>query len=352
MLNSKSKQSKKLFKHASLVDLQTGDVRNVDIVVDGQKIAEIVDEKMGFDGEVFDVGGNFLLPAFANAYSDCVGAIEKHYGLELVGKTSEKLYGFWRSKNLLSGIAFLRDRNVETNSIFLENLQDLSEKQLDEISIQAHKKNIPLFINVGRTLEELGSIDKIHHKPVSQVLEDFGLLEDNPTIVGANCLEKDELQLLKNYDCKIITTPFDDARLGRRPLNMIMLKNLGFEVEIGSGESTEIDFFAYVRQILMNNYGLFENNKILCEQEVLQMAVGGNLRLEVGMQANFMVVEKSPTFYDDIFKTLVWEKGKRDVLLCVGQGEILCDRGKINQKSIDEEKIMLKNITRRTKNDN
>lgn len=383
-------RKKQLFKSASLVDLETGELKSCDIVVENKKIVEITEDSIeDFDGEVVDLDENFVLPSFVNAFSDCEEALENTYGLELVpleelakqNNTFAQLYpnnynlekpfdflsGLFDMKSALAGALQVNETKMwplfKLKRLYLKNLQDFSESELEEISLKAHKEKIRLFIEIGRSLEELGTIDKLYHKPVSEVLEDFGLLEDKPTIVGANCLEKDELELLKNYDCRFITTPYADAKMGRRPLNLAMFKNLDLTMGIGSGSAFEVDFFGYMRQLLTNTWSMFEDKSVLSEKDVFKMATtdgsvaaGMKLqKLQVGDYADFIVVKREVTLYDDVFKTLVWEKSKKDVLMCVMQGKIVQKNGAFQGKrpiDFDEEKKILRKITRRIKNDN
>ena len=391
----------KLFKNGILINLETGRLSRADFLVDNKKIATIepwgeIENSGRFNKnncEIIDLEGNFVMKPFVNAFCDSSSAVEKSYGLEIknmeavlsacaeIGEekiTEEDLKVFFASlittKSTLSGVAFENDMwtlrhgrlknyvEEKFNFKYVEKIDELSESELDEICLRANKNKARLIIKVGQRLEELGSIDKTYKKPVSQVLEDFGLLDNKPIIVGGNCLEKDDLELLRNYDCSFVITPYDDAKNGRRPTNLITLKSFGFDVGIGSGEAAEIDYFAYMRQMLMNMRAMFEDKEILTEQEVLQMAtnsisalslgeVGG---LQIGDKAAFIVIKNEETLYEDIFKTLVWEKSKKDVIMTVAGGEILQKNGEILMKnwlSCDKIKNRIKHITRR-KSDN
>ncbi len=338
-------KTKTLFRQARLIDLETGNFTSCDILVAGNKIEQISNHIEESDCEIVDLKGNYVLPSFYNAYSDGLQSISLVYQKELEKQNQKDyIFNYFYIKNLLSGVGKTCDVSLferDLNYKILEHIEDLSEQELEEISILAHKNKTKLYIKVGQTLEELGTIDKLYGKPVSQVLEDFGLLEDAPTIIGGNCLEKYELELLKNYDCKFVLTPFEDGKEGRRPTNLNALRNLDFEVSIGSGLATEIDFFAYIRQLLMNTRSMFEDKEILTEQEVLKIATNQKTSLEVGEGADFMVLASDESLYDDIFKTFVWEKSKKDVIMTVVGGKIAQHNGKINinEKFVDVDSI-------------
>lgn len=387
----------KLFKNGVLVDLDKGTAIMADILVENKKIVAIepwgsIEKNYQLNEnncQKIDLKGDFVVKPFVNTFCNSSKAVENSYGLELknVDKllsacethegeekiVEEDLKVFFSSlistKSTLSGACFDNNvwalthrkiKNITDNKLYLEyveNIDKLSETELDEICLRVNQNKGRLIIKVGQTLDELGAIDKMYKKPVSQVLEDFGLLDRKPIIVGGNCLEKDELELLRNYDCSFVVTPYDDARNGRRPTNLITLKSFGFDVGIGSGESAEIDFFAYMRQILMNMRAMFEDKNIISEQEVLLMATNSNPSIclgevgdiKVGETASFMVVRSEPTLYNDIFKILVWEKSKKDVVMTVINGEILQKNGEILMKnwlSCDTIKNRIKLITK------
>lgn len=354
-----------LFKNCNIINLEDSTVTLSDILVENGHIKAVEEVgRMFLDKEnEVDIQGNFVMQPFYNAYCNSKSAVEENYGLEFISDTNLDAI-LLQSKNVLSGVAFLNDiSNKTSENCYLEKIDLLTDKDLDDVCMNVSQKKQKLFIKVGQTLDELGSIDKNFNKSVSRVLEDFGLLDKNPIIIGGNCLEKDELQLLSEFDCKFVITPFEDGKNGRRPTNLITLKTLGFEVGIGSGNSTEIDFFAYMRQILMNMRGMFEECDVLTEQEVLQMATVNGAKIlskevcsfKVGQPADFVVIKKEDSLYDDIFKTLVWEKSKKDVLMTIVDGKICQKNGEILMKNVgsyDKIRQDIKLTTRRKqKND-
>ena len=374
-------KKQKLFKNANKVDLNSGAVEFVDILVEDKKILKIelagkIDSSFA---DIIDLKGDYVLSPFVNAFCDSKKAMEQSYGLKInnfkvdffnanMPEENKKiipegmpldvmLFGLMQIKNILAGTVadgFL-DMNVSNIKVpgrkgaFLcvENIDKFSETELDLIVEDACKNDKKLYLKVGQNLDELGAVDKIYHKPLSQVLEEFGFLDRKPYIVGGNCLEKDELQLLKDYDCKFIICPSEDGKFGRRFTNLKTLQNLEFEVAFGSGYSFEIDFFAYMRQALMNMRSMFEDKDVLSEQDVLKMATKSS-SIKEGDDASFIVINKEVSLYDDIFKILVWEKSKKDVVMTVGHGEILQKNGEILMKNIikyDIMKLLIKEMT-------
>lgn len=342
----------KIFKNANIVNIENGEIRNLDILVENGKICEF--DHIEKNCEQVDLKGAYVLPNFVNVFCHSLKAFEKTYGRFANKKLSESAIQLMLVKNLLAG-AICNDLVHESNGFMLENVAEKSEKELSDLSESVAQSKKHLFTRVGQTLDELGTIDKIYKKPLSQVLEEFGFLDRKSVVVGGNCFEKDELELLSQYDCDFCLTVSEDGKFGRRPTNLLQLDDR-FCVGIGSGYSFEIDFFAYMRQILMTQRGLFEDKNVISEQQLLQMATyngariltGEKNQLEVGSFANFMVIKKEISLYNDIFKTLVWEKSKKDVAMTVINGEIVQKNGQILMKNLPSyDKILTKIIENR-----
>lgn len=332
-----------IFKNAQLFDIETGWLDYADILTDDDKIAKV--GKVGSlsaNCEVVDLHGDIVMPNFVNAFCSSKRAFEMDYGEfdQSDVKLCKDIENLMTIKNLLAG-AICNDVSANEKEYLLENVDHLEENELSFISEKVAKDKLRLFVKAGQDLDELGMVDKLYKKPMVQVLEDFGFLDRKPIFVGGNCLEKDDLELLSNYDCDFCLTVGEDGKNGRRPTNLLSLKSFDFNVGLGSGYSFEIDFFAFMRQILMSQRGLFEGKNCISEKEVLSMACNAGAKMlfgeenpiKEGKKANFMVIKNAKSLYDDIFKTLVWEKSKRDVVMTVLNGKILQKNGQILMKN-------------------
>lgn len=326
----------KLFKNANLVNLENGTSQLVDILVDDNGRIKKIDKGIVADAQLFDLQSNYVIPPFVNSFCDSSKALENSYGIEVKSAEEKTLaQQLLCVKNLTAGAIILNDREC------LRNIDEKEEKELDEICEKAAKQKEKVFAKVGLTLEELGAIDKHYGKMLSEVLEDFGFLDRGLVLVGGNCLEKDELRLLKNYDTQVVLTPNEDGRLGRRPTNLNALRNLDFDVALGSGDFAEIDFFAFMRQMILTQRGLFEDQKIMDEKMAFKIACNGNVvgvknNIEINNFANFAVISKENSLQEDALKDLVWCKSKKDVLMTIYRGEFLQKSGEIFMQNLPQ----------------
>ncbi len=341
----------KLFKNAKLVVLENETVLDVDILVENGKIKSF-DKVKNFVGETIDLQGKFVMPSFVNGFYDSESAVISNYfsGQNCFsGKDIKKdACNLMLTKNLLAGAVFLNDI-TKTGVPVIQNIEEKDESELSALSNKIAQDKKTAFLKFGQDLLSLGTIDKEFGKSACSVLEDFGFLDRESIVVGGNCLEKDELEILSNYGCKFVILPNEDARVGRRATNVLSLLAKGFDICLGSGNSAEIDFFAFMRQVLSSTRTLFEDENCLTEKDVLSFATNGFVfgidnRLKVGGRATFIVVDKTQSLYDEPFKTLVWECSKRDVCLCVKDGEVLQKNGEILMKNLPDYDTIIRNL--------
>ena len=325
---------KKLFKNASILNVQTGDVKKADILVDGKIFSKIETNICDAEAEVFDLENNFVLPPFTNLFCDGKMALEKNFSKDVDENLANALMFI---KNVFAGAVFV-NTPLNENNVFVANLTEKSEKELDEISSLCKQKRG--YICAGQTLDEMGHFDKLYSKSLSQVLEDFGLLDHESVIVGGNCFDKDDFEIFSEYNCDFCLLPNEDARVGRRPTNIIQLFQKDIKVGLGSGTSAEVDFFSFMRQILSSMRVIFEDQNILNELDAIKIATSNSTKIfghserfseiEVGEIANFIVVKSNKTLYEDASKSIVYEKTKRDVLMTVSNGMIFQKNGMLS----------------------
>mgnify|MGYP002800862244 FL=1 len=306
-----------IFKNCNLLNLKLGKTNLVDIQVEGDKI-----EKIGkIKGDGIDLEGKIVMPGFANCYHNYERASINSYGKMIDEKDLH-------AKNICSGVCF--DYYDTKNITFLEDIDKLSEKMFENVCFNLKDK---VFIKFGQNLNEMGNINAIYKQLPSEVLEDFGILDKNAVIVGGNCFEKDELELLGVYNTSFVLLPNDDARSGRRFLNINILNRLNISYGLGSGEYAEVDFFAFMRELLSFNSFVMENSSLMSEQQALLHAtligakiLGFDGEIKKGNYANFVVLS-GKTNYDDIFKSIVYGMSKQNVYMTVKNGKILQQNG-------------------------
>ena len=66
--------------------------------------------------------------------------------------------------------------------------------------------------------------------------------------------------------------------------------------------------------------------------------------LQIGKNATFIVVDARESLYKNVVETLIWERSKKDVLMCVRDGEVLQKNGKIFMKNVPDYDTIIVNL--------
>ena len=325
---------KTLFKNGNLISFDNEKARNVDILVNNgiiEKIGNLSAEKVD---KIVDLKDNIITPAFANCFYRSLNAVKNSYFDEnraFSRQEREIIKKYMKEKNILSGALYFYDFSFQTPFSLIDKLSEKEENELEEFSLNLKNKT---FIKVGQTLEEMGEINAKSRKMPSEFLEDFGFLDKKAVIVGGNLFEKDELEIFSSYDTSFILLPNDDARSGRRFANINSLEKFEIPFGIGSGDYAEIDFFSFMRQLLSFNSFVMENSTLLSPKQVFEIAttkgaeiLGFDAKVKEGNFANFIVLNRQNILNDDIFKGIVFELSKQDVVMTVKEGKILQENG-------------------------
>lgn len=306
-----------LIKNANILSFSKEKFEKKDVLIDESEIVKISNDIDAFCDRTIDVNGNILMPAFANLYFNAERAVKNSY-------INVDVYEF-RKNSALAGVCF--EKEITS---YLENVASFSEKQLDEICLNLQG---PVYVKIGQNLEEMGEINALSKKMPSEYLEDFGILDKKTFIVGGNCFEKDEIELFSNYDVSFILLPNDDARSGRRFVNINTLKKFEIPFGLGSGEFAEINFFEMMRQILSYNSFVMENTSLMTAKEILEIAtlkgaemLGENGEVKEKNKANFLIVKRDER-YQNPFDEIVFGKNNSDILFTIKNGKILQENG-------------------------
>lgn len=126
-------------------------------------------------------------------------------------------------------------------ALLVENIDEKTESELDAYSLAAAEKGIPVMVQFGDSLEQMGRLDSMYGMSPARVLEHFGFLDRNCFLCGCNYLDKDDAMFLTNYQPTCVLTPHADMLLGKGNVNLELLLHAGLPIAFGSGEYPIID---------------------------------------------------------------------------------------------------------------
>lgn len=157
--------------------------------------------------------------------------------------------------------------------VLLDDILSLSEKQLGDIALYCGKHKLPVLINYGRSLYEMGTIDKTFNLSPARFLEEMGFLDRKCALLGANHLDKDDLEILSQYEAKIVLTPQEDGLLGRSAVNLAPMLAKSIELGFASGAFPYVNMLAEVNLAAFNTSSAM-NDSTLAQRAALAKCVG------------------------------------------------------------------------------
>lgn len=152
---------------------------------------------------------------------------------------------------------------------FLIDLVNMSEKEIEQISLSAYPVVIPIFDN----LFETGQVSAKYGCSPASFIENMGLLDRDCTLVGGMYADKDDLEILGAYSPKMVICPRGYARKGAIMPNILLMQKYGLRLELGSlGE--KVDFEKEIEFLYLSTLSMLENAEAASEDQIKKIALG------------------------------------------------------------------------------
>lgn len=177
-----------------------------------------------------------------------------------------------KQKEDLTTNDFVGDRVI----LYIEDLLDYKEGALSDIADFLGRTDMPVIINLGRTLEEVGKLVNRYGKSPVEVLEDFGYLDRECYVYGLNFIDKDDQKLLSSYNANIIFSPRSDGEVGRGAINLYNFIYNRLKFVFSSGKCYNIDMLAEGKLARINTNNLMYEKGLIKDEELLEALVTQN----------------------------------------------------------------------------
>ncbi len=177
-----------------------------------------------------------------------------------------------KQKEDLTTNDFVGDRVI----LYIEDLLDYKEGALSDIADFLGRTDLPVIINLGRTLEEVGKLVNRYGKSPVEVLEDFGYLDRECYVYGLNFIDKDDQKLLASYNANIIFSPRSDGEEGRGAINLYNFIYNRLKFVFSSGKCYNIDMLAEGKLARINTNNLMYEKGLIKDEELLEALVTQN----------------------------------------------------------------------------
>ena len=161
-----------------------------------------------------------------------------------------------------------------TFTVTPHSLYTCGKNYLIECKKVADKYNLPIHIHLSENRDEVKTIyDKYHMLPV-EVLKDLGYLDNKLILAHATFLKDSELELLKNKDVSICHNPISNLNLGCGIADISKYKeyvNICLGTD-GSGSGNNLNMFYHMSIVDYLQKGIYEDPTIMSSYDVLKMA--------------------------------------------------------------------------------
>lgn len=411
---------KVLFKNAKILNLELEQgYQNGDVLVEDDTITFIGKNYVGNADKTIDVNGNLLSPGFINCHAHSAMTVLRgikddvsleewlfdnifpreeqltsediYYGTLLAiceylraGITCIQDYYFHEESILKAlnesgfrariALGFLGDRSTEIEYlnkqydeikkcpliepvVTAHSIYVTSEENLTKLITFAKKNNLPLAIHLSETLKEVGDCTvKNNNLTPPQYLEKLGFFDIKSCCFHCVHMDKDDLQILKDYEVDVVTCPSSNIKLASGIAPVYAMKNKGLNIAIGTdGAVSNNNFDMFKEMFLVSNLTKVNLYKpdVLSATEVLKMATINGAKtlgfnnigeIKVGNKADLILIDtKKPHMQPErnLISHLVYSAKSSDIYLTMINGKILYENGKVNI-GISEEEIIKK----------
>lgn len=398
---------KTLFKNVKVFDDDFAFTRDVDVLIDGDTICKIAPNILDECQKVIEGNGNLLMPGFVNAHAHNPMCLLRNrfddfplqeWLFDNILPTEAKMTEedvYWGemlsiAEGLRGGITcfeecyFFQDKIIEavkkanvrariglgkeiggknifrsiekwhnlckdsplvTNMLFAHSVYTYSVEELEEMAGMSHKLNLPLSVHASETLTEVGECDASYGKSPIGLLESVGFF-DKPCLIyhGVHC-DKDDMQILKQYDVSVATCPSSNVKLASGIAPIYSYLDKGINVCIGTDGAASnncLDMFKEMYLTSCLSKVSMSKADIVGARDVLKMATINGAKalglnkvgmLKQGWQADLILVDLHSLHFqpqNDIAAALVYCGNASDVLLSMVAGKVLYHNGKFD----------------------
>ena len=222
--------------------------------------------------------------------------------------------------------------------LYAHSLYSCDESQFLELNKYALKSGLIKSTHVSETLLEVGSIFTKHNLTPIGLLESYGFF-DTPCVL-AHCVhcDKDDIEIMKNYDITVATNPSSNLILGSGIAPLYSFVKNKINVSIGTdGAASNNNLNMFKEMYLADNLqaGVLNQAQAITTIDALKMAtVRGavalgydNLgRLEEGYLADMIMIDiHKPNMQpiNDIYNNLVNACESNNVVMTIIDGKIV-----------------------------
>ena len=252
----------------------------------------------------------------------------------------------------MDNLTYLKTQSemIETSDLikpvcFVHSIYTTDENTITDCVDFTAKHNIPRSIHLSETLKEVGDCTVQHsNKTPPQYLEDLGFFDRQCLCYHCVHMDKDDLEILANYDVSVSTCPSSNIKLASGIAPIFAMQNKNINITIGTdgvASNNSLDMFKEMFLVATLSKVSISNASVVSCQDVLKMATINGAKalgfdvgeIKVGKKADIILIDTNQPHYQpkhNLISHLVYAGKSSDVYLTMINGKILYENGKFN----------------------
>ena len=229
---------------------------------------------------------------------------------------------------------------------FAHSVYGTSEENFEKLITFAKQNGLPVCTHMSETLTEVGDCTvKNNDLSPPQLLEDYGFFDRQATVFHAVHCDKDDLDILANYDINIVSCPASNLKLASGIAPIYAASQKGINVALGTDGAYSNNSYDMFKEMFLaatlNKAALYKAD-ILPAHQVVQMATKNGAKalgfenvgdIKEGNFADLILVDLKGVHHqpvNNIISNLVYSAKSTDVYFTMVNGKILYHNGKYN----------------------
>lgn len=225
---------------------------------------------------------------------------------------------------------------------FAHAIYSVSEEYFEDLLKFANENNLNLSIHLAETLKEVGDCtQKNNGLTPPAYLEKLGYL-DRPCLCAHSVhLDKDDLQILADYDASVSTCPSSNIKLASGIAPIFAMQNKGLNISIGTdgtASNNNLDMFKEMFLVATLSKVSLNDPSVVKASEVLNMATINGAKalvinsgeIAVGKNADIILVNINQPHMQpqtNLISNLVYSAKGSDVYFTMVGGKVMYENG-------------------------
>lgn len=234
------------------------------------------------------------------------------------------------------------DPKLVSMASYAHAIYSISEEKFFALLKLANEKNLPLSIHLSETLKEVGDCTQKHKGLTPPAyLEQVGFLDRPCLCYHCVHMDKDDLQILADYEASVATCPSSNIKLASGIAPIFAMQNKGLNIAIGTdgvASNNSLDMFKEMFLVATLSKVSLYNPSVVSAVDVLKMAtINGAKALNInsgeirpGKNADIILVKLTEPHMQptaNILSNLVYSAKGSDVYFTMVGGEVKYNDG-------------------------